>query len=138
MNAIDVLSMAKAEGVLLVLAGERLTWKADHQPPADLLTGIKAHRLEIIATLVAANDPPPPPAHPAASAMASSKSAQPDEPQHFVLSAATAAPEWIAARDPYHNHLMSCCVCYAPSKRYCPAGAELRTVYDSTPMESTQ
>ena len=58
MSAAEVLSRASAEGVALVLEGDRLTWTADHQPPADLLTSIKAHRLEIIAALGAANDSP--------------------------------------------------------------------------------
>ena len=56
MSAAEVLSRASAEGVALVLEGDRLTWTADHQPPVDLLTSIKAHRLEIIAALGAAND----------------------------------------------------------------------------------
>ncbi len=59
MNAAALLNMAKAEGVALVLIGDRLIWEADHQPPADLLSTIKAHRQEIIETLNAANDPPP-------------------------------------------------------------------------------
>lgn len=56
MSAAELLSRASAEGVVLVLEGDRLTWTADHQPPIDLLTNIKAHRLEIIAALGAAND----------------------------------------------------------------------------------
>lgn len=51
MSAAELLSRASAEGVALVLEGDRLTWTADHQPPVDLLTSIKAHRLEIIAAL---------------------------------------------------------------------------------------
>lgn len=58
MNAAEVLEMAKAEGVSLSLDGERLTWAADHQPPAELLAEIKAHRLEIIEALSPANDSP--------------------------------------------------------------------------------
>lgn len=119
MSAAEVLSMAEAEGLTLVLIGDRLTWKAGHQPPADLLGTIKAHRPEIIAALSAANDP-----H--------------DQPQHFILSAATAALEWIAARDQYINHLMSCRACHAPTGRYCAAGAELRQRYEQMPMEYTQ
>ena len=118
MNAAEVLSMAEAMGVTLVLTGDRLTWKADHQPPADLLATIKAHRPAIIAALCAANDP-----H--------------DQPQHFVQTAATATPEWRHARDQYINHLMTCRACYAPTGRHCQTGAELRAIYDSTPMEPT-
>jgi hypothetical protein len=51
MSVAEVLSRASAEGVALVLEGNRLTWTADHQPSIDLLTSIKAHRLEIIAAL---------------------------------------------------------------------------------------
>lgn len=50
--------------------------------------------------------------------------------------AATATPEWRLARDLYLNHLMACPGCYAPTGRHCPHGAELRTTYDQTPMES--
>ncbi|WP_324731587.1 hypothetical protein [Pseudomonas paeninsulae] len=124
MSAAEVLSMAKAEGVALVLTGDRLTWRADHQPPVDLLSGIKAHRLEIIAALGAANDPQTEQAA--------------DQPQHFILTAVTASPEWRQARDQYHNHLMPCRACYAPTGRYCAAGADLRTTYNSTPMERVQ
>ncbi|AJE20326.1 hypothetical protein [Azotobacter chroococcum] len=59
MTAAELLGMAQAEGVVLALSGGRLTWKADHQPPAELLAGIKAHRLEIVAALRVANDAQP-------------------------------------------------------------------------------
>lgn len=57
MSAAEVLNMAQAEGVTLVLEGERLTWRANHQPPCELLAEIKAHRLEIIEALSTADDP---------------------------------------------------------------------------------
>lgn len=57
------------------------------------------------------------------------------EPQHFIRTAATATPEWRAARDQYISHAMTCRGCHAPTGRYCPTGAELRATYDSTPME---
>ncbi|MFL1500205.1 hypothetical protein ACI77N_03180 [Pseudomonas sp. S191] len=53
-------------------------------------------------------------------------------------SAATATPEWRQARDQYLNHIMVCRSCYAPTGRYCMAGAHLRTSYDNTPMEAHQ
>ncbi|MEH6365549.1 MAG: hypothetical protein V7764_04745 [Pseudomonas marincola] len=59
----------------------------------------------------------------------------PDQPQHYIQTAVTASPEWRQARDQYINHLMTCRGCYAPASRYCMTGAELRTTYDSTPME---
>jgi hypothetical protein len=57
------------------------------------------------------------------------------EPQHLILTAATASPEWIAARNQWHNHLAACQACYAPKSRYCLTGAELRQRYNSTAME---
>jgi hypothetical protein len=57
------------------------------------------------------------------------------EPQHLILTAATASPEWIAARNQWHNHLTACKACYAPKSRYCVTGAELRQRYNSTAME---
>lgn len=58
MSAAEVLSWAQCEGVALALNGERLTWKAEHQPPSDLLDSIKLHRVEIVAILSAANAAP--------------------------------------------------------------------------------
>lgn len=123
MNAAELLIMAAAEGVQLALDGERLTWNADHQPPAELLVEIKAHRQTIIAALIAAND------------LSIAAMALPDELQHPIHTAATAALEWVAARDQYITHLMACRACYAPTGRHCAAGAGLRQQYDQTPME---
>ncbi|VVM98938.1 hypothetical protein [Pseudomonas fluorescens] len=50
--------------------------------------------------------------------------------------AANATPEWRHIRDQYINHVMTCRACYAPTARYCLAGADLRKAYDRTPMES--
>lgn len=52
------------------------------------------------------------------------------------MNAATATPEWRNARDHYLNHIMTCRACYAPTARYCLAGADLRVCYDNTPMEA--
>lgn len=49
--------------------------------------------------------------------------------QRIVHTAATASPEWIAARDRYISHLMTCRDCHAPTGRYCAAGADLRGNY---------
>jgi len=51
------------------------------------------------------------------------------------ISAATAKPEWRQARDQYLNHIMVCRACYAPTSRYCLAGADLRTSYETTTMD---
>lgn len=58
MSAAELLELAQAEGVLLLLDDGRLTWEADHEPPGELLDEIRSHRLEIIEALSAANDPP--------------------------------------------------------------------------------
>ncbi|MBV2133353.1 hypothetical protein KRX52_11165 [Pseudomonas sp. MAP12] len=55
--------------------------------------------------------------------------------QHTFVTAATASPYWIAARDEYISHLMICHDCYAPRKHYCSLGNDLRQSYDHTPME---
>lgn len=57
-----------------------------------------------------------------------------DQPQHFIRTAVTASPEWLAARNAFYHHLMPCRSCHAPTGRYCAAGAELRQHYDQTPM----
>jgi len=54
------------------------------------------------------------------------------------MSAAAATPEWRHARDQYLNHIMVCRACNAPTSRYCLDGADLRTSYEKTPMESPQ
>lgn len=120
MSAAELLTIAAKEGVLLVLNGDRLTWEADHQPPDYLLASIKAHKLELIKALTPANDP--------------------DEqaPQHITHTAATASPEWIAARDQYHGHLAACRACYAPTGRYCVTGGALCQQYQATPERATQ
>lgn len=59
MSAAELLELAQAQGVLLVLDDGRLTWEADHEPPGELLEQIRSHRLEIIEALSEANDPPP-------------------------------------------------------------------------------
>lgn len=57
MSAVELLKRAQAKGVLLVLTDGRLTWEADHQPPADLMAELIAHKVEIIQALSAANEP---------------------------------------------------------------------------------
>lgn len=111
LSAAELLTIAAKEGVRLVLNGDRLIWEADHQPPADLLASIKAHRLELIEALSAANESV--------------------QPQYIIQTAATASPEWIAARDHHIGHLMTCRACYAPTGRYCASGADLRQRYDT-------
>lgn len=51
------------------------------------------------------------------------------QPQRTIRTAATASPEWLAARDQFVGHVMACRACYAPLSRYCEAGAELHQKY---------
>jgi len=44
-------------------------------------------------------------------------------------SAAIASPEWLQARDAFHNHLAACPDCWAPIGRYCSEGEALRQRY---------
>lgn len=60
------------------------------------------------------------------------------EPPRIMRTAATASPVWLAARDTYLSHVMSCRTCHAPTGRHCLVGAELRATYDTTPMEPTR
>ncbi len=53
-----------------------------------------------------------------------------DDPQRGVH---TASPEWIAVRDRYIGHLMTCRGCHAPLGRYCAAGADLCAQYAASP-----
>ncbi|HCK3134977.1 TPA: hypothetical protein NZJ50_004616 [Salmonella enterica subsp. enterica serovar Ruiru] len=55
---------------------------------------------------------------------------RPDDTHHPVT--------WLAARDAYMGHVMTCphCVTHGPKiPHHCPAGAELRRQYDSTPFD---
>lgn len=56
-----------------------------------------------------------------------------DEPQRGVHTAATASSEWIALRDRYIGHLMTCRGCHAPLDRYCATGAFLCAQYAASP-----
>lgn len=119
MAALDYLHLA---GLAVELEGERLRVTPVNRITAAHRQYLRDHRAELMAELVATNDLRAEPAQ------------QHDAPQHFIHTAATAAPEWIATRDQYINHLMVCRACYAPTGRYCAAGAELRQRYDRTPM----
>jgi len=87
-----------------------------------------------------ANDPQPSseplqaPATPAPWPTAKSAPEAAGEPLSFILTAATATPEWRHARDRYMNHLMACRACNAPTSRYCQTGDDLRAIYNATPV----
>ena len=136
MSAAELLTIAAKEGVRLVLNGDRLTWEADHQPPADLLASIKAHKLELIEALSAANDPAKD--DPDLDHATIDQSQIVDGPHYIIHSAANASPEWIAARDHHIGHLMTCRACYAPTGRYCATGADLRQRYNLITEEAAQ
>lgn len=141
MTAAELLTAARSEGIQLALVDGRLTWTADRQPPDDLLMELAARKVELIATLSAANDPqtaaaptvaiPRPIPAPTAEHAAETAS----EPLRIVRTAATATPEWRAARDHYLAHIMTCQACHAPTSRHCPTGADLRDTYNATPLE---
>ena len=136
MSAAELLTIAAMEGVVLVREGGQLICRADHQPPADLLASIKAHKLELIEELSAANDPAKD--DPDLDHATIDQSQIVDGPQYIIHTAATASPEWIAARDQYIGHLMTCRDCYAPGGRYCATGADLRQRYNTITEESAQ
>lgn len=118
MSAAAVLEWAAAEGVRLEARQGRITWRADHPPPADLLARLKEHKpglLRLLATDTPTLETPPP------------------KPRRY-LTAATASHEWRQARDQYINHLMACTACRAPVGWYCTTGASLRQQYNATPM----
>ncbi len=77
--------------------------------------------------------PPVPPVPPQFEQISGRASAQPDHDGPVIHTAATAPAAWVAARDAYIGHLMPCRACHAPTGRHCPAGAELRAIYDRTP-----
>lgn len=112
----------------------------------DLIAGMSkpvaerpALRLVESTSPQAAADAPPAPAAPASIQPSAPAAEAASEPQHFIRTAATATPEWRAARDQFHNHIFGDCPgCHPPTGRYCPTGAELRATYDTTPMEPTQ
>ncbi|THG83911.1 hypothetical protein E5198_06335 [Pseudomonas sp. A-1] len=101
---------------------------------AALAPAINDHRAAPVPPPAPAALAPTPTPAPAAERTAEAAS----EPQRIVRTAATAAPAWLAARDAYLSHAMTCRACHAPTGRYCPAGAELRVTYDTTPMEPTR
>ncbi|AXM97793.1 hypothetical protein ACU5P1_03440 [Pseudomonas plecoglossicida] len=51
MTTTEVLNMAVGDGVVLKLDGINLIWSADHQPPNELLSELKAHKPAIVQAL---------------------------------------------------------------------------------------
>ena len=126
MSAAELLTIAAMEGVMLVLEGGELICRADHQPPADLLTSLKTHKLELIKALRAINE---------TDHEADQLPQNEEKPQHTIYTAATASPDWVSARDEFIHHLMICRACYAPKARYCPSGNSLLDQYNKMSME---
>jgi len=57
MNAAkDILDRARFHGLEIEVRGDRLKVRSTQKPPDDLLTALKAHKLELIALLKPAND----------------------------------------------------------------------------------
>lgn len=93
--------------------------------PAEHITDtvrdfIREHRAELLAELNAAND-------------SNHLELPASESPHYIHTAATASPEWIAVRDRYIGHLMTCRGCHTPSGRYCETGAYLCAQYAASP-----
>ena len=49
--------------------------------------------------------------------------------QAYILTAATASPEWLEARNQLHGHIFNCQDCHPPTGRYCATGTDLRARY---------
>ncbi|VVQ06240.1 hypothetical protein PS910_04341 [Pseudomonas fluorescens] len=60
------------------------------------------------------------------------------KPQRTVQTAAMASQAWRKADAAHNRHLIECRACHAATNRYCPAGADLRQLYDNTPMEANE
>lgn len=111
----------------------------------DLIAGLNkpaaeqpALRLVKSTSQQAAAAAPPAPAAPLPTPTPAPAAEAASEPQHFIRTAATASPAWLAVRDQFHSHIFGDCPgCHPPTGRYCPTGAELRATYDTTPMELT-
>lgn len=58
----------------------------------------------------------------------------PEPEPGLIITAASASPVWLLARDNFLGHLMGCDSCHAPTNRYCTVGAQLRTMYNDAPM----
>ncbi len=117
MAALDYLRRA---GLVVEANGDRLRLR-----PADRITDavrqfVRDHRAELLAELNAAND-------------SNHLELPASESPHYILTAATASSEWIAVRDRYIGHLMTCRGCHAPLGRYCATGAYLCAQYAASP-----
>ena len=126
MAALDYLRRA---GLTVESVADRLRVSPVERITDPMRQFIREHVTELLAELNAVNDSTHPPAAPAPTEQPATY------PTRHVLTAATASPEWRQSRDQYISHLMACRACYAPTARYCAAGAELRAQYDRTPME---
>ena len=112
----DLVDYLRRAGLAVELEGERLRVTPADRLTEDLRQFVRDYRAELLAELSTVND---------------AQSAS--EPQHFVRTAATATPEWLAARDQYYGHAFACILCHPPTGRYCPTGTALRAIYEATP-----
>lgn len=155
MAALDYLRRA---GLTVEAVADKLRVSPFELITPELRSFIVEHKAGLLAELGAGINPPAParltlrlvestspqavadapPAAPAPTPTPAPAAEAVSEPQRIVRTAATATPEWRAARDQYLNHVMTCCACHAPTSRHCPVGAELRATYDTTPMEPTR
>jgi len=89
------------------------------------------------ASSITETDRPEPPQGNTVSIIGNTPTREEADSPAYILTAATASPDWLLARDQYMGHLMTCATCYAPMGRYCATGADLRQQYQFTPMEPT-
>lgn len=155
MAALDYLRRA---GLTVEAVADKLRVSPSELITPELRSFIVEHKAGLLAELGAGINPPAstrlalrlvestspqaaadaPPAAPAPTPIPAPAAEAVSEPQRFIRSAATASPAWLAARDQYISHAMTCRTCHAPTSRHCPVGAELRATYDTTPMEPTR
>lgn len=112
------------DGKLRVSPAERIT--------PEVRQYIITHRAALLAELSSTSeiDKPEPP-H-----IDTPEREQTDSPPQ-ILTAATASPDWLRARDQYIDHLMGCQACHAPTGRYCPASTSTRQTYALTHRRHT-
>lgn len=76
-------------------------------------------------------DIPPVPSVPPPESLSEAEQTEQRPDPNARHTAATASPEWIAARDAFHAHALGCCPnCHPPSGRYCSIGITLRGKYE--------
>lgn len=129
MTALDYLRRA---GLTVESVTDRLRVSPAKRITPEIRQYIITHRAALLAELSSTSetDKPEPP-H-----TDTPEQDQTDSPPR-ILTAATASPDWLRARDQYIDHLMGCLACHAPTGRYCPASISIRQTYALTHRRHT-